>query len=288
MNDYDPKGYYALLRVLPAASAEEIKAAYRRAAMDLHPDRSKSPDATQLFQRLAEAYRVLSEPDERAIYDREPVQASPRYEPEETEPPEAQRDEPAESGDGPHLEDLIVCSACEYTEMRPRYSVFYKVKSFLLWTKRERVEGIFCEECAEKEVLKATAITWLFGLWSLRGFFYSLHAIVVNLAGGERPADINAQLVTEQALAFWQRGDTEIAILIALDAKAIARTLSKSDRDERLKEIVEELLAAMGHTDRVINLTDSRPRFGRPFYIQAFVLIFLVAIGFSIVRSVVP
>ncbi len=77
------------------------------------------------------------------------------------------------------------------------HSVFYKVKSFLVWTKRELVEGIFCEECAEKEVLKATAITWLFGLWSLRGFFYSIHAIVVNLAGGERPADINAQLVTE-------------------------------------------------------------------------------------------
>ena len=55
----DPKRYYAKLGVAPNASSEEIKQAYRKRAMDMHPDRNLSPNATKEFQELNEAHEIL-------------------------------------------------------------------------------------------------------------------------------------------------------------------------------------------------------------------------------------
>lgn len=62
---------YEILGVSPHASAEEIKKAYRRQAMIYHPDRNpNNPEAEERFKEIQEAYRILSDPDERAYYDR--------------------------------------------------------------------------------------------------------------------------------------------------------------------------------------------------------------------------
>jgi molecular chaperone DnaJ len=63
--------YYALLGVEKGASAEELKAAYRKAALKHHPDRNPGdPSAETKFKEVSEAYHVLSDPDRRAHYDR--------------------------------------------------------------------------------------------------------------------------------------------------------------------------------------------------------------------------
>ncbi|CUU05929.1 molecular chaperone DnaJ [Armatimonadetes bacterium GBS] len=63
--------YYAILGVSRDASQDEIKAAYRRLARQLHPDVNKDdPDAEEKFKQLNEAYQVLSDPEARALYDR--------------------------------------------------------------------------------------------------------------------------------------------------------------------------------------------------------------------------
>jgi molecular chaperone DnaJ len=60
---------YAVLGVAAVASAGEIRRAYRLLALRYHPDRA-GPTATAQFQRIAAAYRVLSDGGARAQYDR--------------------------------------------------------------------------------------------------------------------------------------------------------------------------------------------------------------------------
>jgi molecular chaperone DnaJ len=55
--------YYLILDVRTDASAEEIKSAFRRLAMELHPDRSGLE--SEPFRRVQQAYNVLSDPVER-------------------------------------------------------------------------------------------------------------------------------------------------------------------------------------------------------------------------------
>ena len=62
--------YYELLGVSKAASAEELKRAYRNLAKKYHPDVNKSPDATEKFRQIQSAYDVLSDDNKRRQYDR--------------------------------------------------------------------------------------------------------------------------------------------------------------------------------------------------------------------------
>ncbi|HZP56629.1 MAG TPA: molecular chaperone DnaJ [Dehalococcoidia bacterium] len=62
--------YYDVLGVPRNAGADEIKKAFRRLAMQYHPDRNKEPGAEARFKEVNEAYEVLSDPERRAMYDR--------------------------------------------------------------------------------------------------------------------------------------------------------------------------------------------------------------------------
>jgi molecular chaperone DnaJ len=62
--------YYSLLGVERTASEAAIKKAYRKLAMQYHPDRNPAPDAEERFKEITEAYEVLRDGDKRAVYDR--------------------------------------------------------------------------------------------------------------------------------------------------------------------------------------------------------------------------
>lgn len=62
--------FYSLLGVPRDAVEDDIKRAYRRLAMEYHPDRNPSPEAEARFKEIAEAYSVLTDPEKRALYDR--------------------------------------------------------------------------------------------------------------------------------------------------------------------------------------------------------------------------
>ena len=53
------KDYYKVLGVPDASSAKEIKTAYRKLALQFHPDRNKDPGAEDKFKVIGEAYTVL-------------------------------------------------------------------------------------------------------------------------------------------------------------------------------------------------------------------------------------
>ena len=62
--------YYETLGVTRNDSEEQIRSAFRKKAMDYHPDRNKKPGAEDMFKEINEAYQVLSDPQKRAQYDR--------------------------------------------------------------------------------------------------------------------------------------------------------------------------------------------------------------------------
>ncbi|MDQ3807943.1 MAG: molecular chaperone DnaJ [Thermoproteota archaeon] len=63
------RDYYEVLGVQKNASKEEIKNAYRKLALQYHPDRNKDPTAEEKFKELSEAYAVLSDDEKRKRYD---------------------------------------------------------------------------------------------------------------------------------------------------------------------------------------------------------------------------
>jgi molecular chaperone DnaJ len=65
------RDYYEVLGITRDADGKTIKAAYRKMAMQYHPDRNPgNPQAEEIFKDAAEAYEVLSDDNKRAIYDR--------------------------------------------------------------------------------------------------------------------------------------------------------------------------------------------------------------------------
>ena len=65
------RDFYEILGVSKSASADEIKKAYRKVAMQFHPDRNPGDKAAEeKFKEAAEAYEILSDADKKAKYDR--------------------------------------------------------------------------------------------------------------------------------------------------------------------------------------------------------------------------
>jgi molecular chaperone DnaJ len=65
----DKRDYYEVLGVDREATKKDIKKAYRKLAMEYHPDVSEDPEAADKFKEISEAYAVLSDEEKRGTYD---------------------------------------------------------------------------------------------------------------------------------------------------------------------------------------------------------------------------
>lgn len=66
---HSKRDYYEILGIARDASVDDVKKAYRKLAMQHHPDRNKEPGAEERFKEISEAYAVLSDAEKRRTYD---------------------------------------------------------------------------------------------------------------------------------------------------------------------------------------------------------------------------
>ena len=63
------RNFYEMLGVARGCSESELKKAYRKTSLKVHPDKNKAPGAVEAFQKVAEAFDVLSDERKKEIYD---------------------------------------------------------------------------------------------------------------------------------------------------------------------------------------------------------------------------
>jgi hypothetical protein len=214
----DPKGYYHRLGVDKNASQEEIRSAYRRRSLEVHPDRNRTQDAHVEFIALQEAYEVLKDSRRRAEYDSTCIEV-----------PTGKQQEQG----GRNRQDTdfspIRCSVCNCVTAQPRYVVFWEVVSFL-GTTRSPVQGVMCTKCAGKKAYEATRKSLALGWWGIWGLLLTPLAVAKNISGGEMPAETNGRLLLHQSWYFARQGRLDLAYFLASDAR---RFLGKSYGKEK-------------------------------------------------------
>jgi hypothetical protein len=199
MGHADPHGYYRVIGVAPRASRAAVLTLHRRRARELEAQGAARPGAAELKAALAEAYKVLSDPEARALYDTEDLtRAAPGAAP----------------GDAP-----VPCVRCQTVSAQPRYLIFQQAIGRLTHVIHDRVQGVYCPRCARDVALGCSLMTWCVGWWGLPdGPLASVRAIWRNMRWGEFPVRANARLLAHQARAFAARGRAGLARALAARA----------------------------------------------------------------------
>jgi curved DNA-binding protein CbpA len=270
MQARDPHGYYAQLGVAHTASAADIKKAFRRRAIRVHPDRNTSAAAEETFKQLIHAYEVLRNPVKRAAYDAQSIALPPST---------------VGWGKPSQAFSPIVCAICKRVPIQPRYVIFYETISVILTTFRTPIQGVYCQNCADKRILRATIITWLFGWWGIPwGPIYTLHALIQNFIGGNRPAEANARILGSQAQYFASVGKMFLA-------RSLATMALELSTDSRLLTSLKPFLSPLG--ERKDRRLMSRLKYewqlrGSTFFLQSVFLVSLILVGMLVVAGGSP
>jgi uncharacterized protein YukE len=210
--------YYKILGVDKNASDSQIKKAYREIAKKWHPDVNSTPEATQVFQKINDAYSVLGSPERKALYDAgnytEAIDPSTYATEAELYP--------------------VNCDGCGAISAQPRFIQYSRVFSLLIFSLKRKPCGTFCVNCASKRIFISSFITGIFGWLGLWGFFWSIEAFFINIFGGVKNPALNAFILGKQAYYFHRKGNSNIAASLATDSLSYFKKVGPSDENFEL------------------------------------------------------
>jgi curved DNA-binding protein CbpA len=184
--------FYDILGLEASASAADIKSAYHAAVKKYHPDVNAAPNAQRLTAMLNEAYSVLSDPAQRAEYDRALESGSA----------------PTQAGESAsETWDLFVCDRCSKVDPNLRFATFFRVWSILIFTQMKGVGGVLCPPCRSHFATTTALFSGILGAWGFPwGIIYTIRALAASIRGGEMKRLENGQLLRHLGIAFAQRG----------------------------------------------------------------------------------
>ena len=225
--------YYKILGVDKDASDSQIKKAYREIAKKWHPDVNSSPEATQVFQKINNAYSVLGSPERKVLYD------AGNY---------SEAIDPSTYATEAELYP-VNCDGCGAISAQPRFIQYSRVFSLLFFSHKTKPCGTFCVNCASKRIFFSSFITGIFGWLGLWGFFWSIEAFFINIFGGIKNPALNAFILGKQAYYFHRKGNANIATSLARDSLSYFKKVGPSDENFELaksgadvaKMIIEDL-----------------------------------------------
>ena len=260
---------YFVLGVEKHSNHDEIKAAYRKKASQLHPDKNPGKNTTAAFQELQQAYEVLSDPERRVEYDA--MLASVEV--------------PRSEEDGGSRLRPVRCSRCDAVSAQPHYRVFFSVFGYLFGATKTAHQGVLCATCENKVALIATAKTLVLGWWSVHGFVWTLETLARNLTGGKRFPEQDVRLQAVQAMYFASIDKMDLARAVAHHAygaslkikpgtSAIAKVREKlgykaEDPLADLRSQLKRFLDSFDGSSSVLELKDAGGVFNRRFATQA-------------------
>jgi len=211
-----------------------VRAAYRALAQELHPDKNRSPGATQKFQDLQRAYDVLSDGAKRASYDasaaasyhngaraNDSSDAKPEANERQQEPLHEKKWEP------------VRCGRCAAVSASPRVRVFFNVVSYIVGATRTPAQGVFCARCEAIVGMRMTASTLVLGWWSVQGFFWSWGALYTNIFGTRKTMALTARLLAHQAQHFMSTGKVDLAAAVARSALSALARVPRGSAEQR-------------------------------------------------------
>ena len=123
--------YYALLGVQRTATADEIKAAYRRLAQRLHPDVAADTASEERFKEITRAYQVLRDPDQRVRYELEEMERALELAEQEfnSAPPMREFVAPAGGASRPEPEPPVEAADAPQTRLRGLFQRFARERT---------------------------------------------------------------------------------------------------------------------------------------------------------------
>ena len=171
------KDYYNILEVEPIATTEQIEAQYLFLTHAWHPDNFPSAElkarAEEKIGEVSEAYRVLSDPPRRAIYD-----ASRHFSfAPAASTPQSRSHSAHEHPQGPSRRRCENCGIPAET----KYVEFYENVGLLVIRKHRSVKGSLCKPCIDFYFWNLTGRTMLLGWWGVISLFLTPFILLNNL-----------------------------------------------------------------------------------------------------------